>query len=182
MAKPRHTRHGGEGGNKPHRSRSKLRASRFGEGASKRKRSKKPKRRYETGAGGPEKKRKKRRKSSKKRRKLRFTIRYDKPGRSKRARRRRSGTPRIRAKAPQRAARSIGIAAAPSVLTPEIATLTAAITSRAHRPIVPRAPFVPRVLVPKVPAAAPVSRTILPKPPVDLAARTVRRAVSKVAG
>lgn len=181
MAKPRHTRHGSAGGGRPHRSRSKVRASRFGEGTASRKKSKKPKRRYEHGAHGPEKKRKKRRKSTKKRRTLRFTIRYDKPGRARRRHRPR-GALRSRTARVVRPARSSGVIINPPGMTPEIAAITTTMVSRAHRAITPRLPIVPRMLVPKVPAAAPAMRAILPKPPADLAARTAGRSILKTAG
>jgi hypothetical protein len=63
MARPKHTRRGADGA-RPHRSRSKVRATRFSDGSVKRKKSKEAKRRYEHGgAHGPGKLRKKRRKS-----------------------------------------------------------------------------------------------------------------------
>ena len=176
MTKPRHTRHHGASGNRPHRSRSKIRASRFGESTDPRKKRKGPKRRYAHGGGhGPQKKRKKRRKSSKKRRVLRYTIRYDQRGQVRRRRRNRSRSmSHSRATRVPRAVLAVGLPSA----APEVTAITAAMTARAHRPIVPRAPIAPRTLVPKISQAA---RTIAPKPPVDFAARTAGRTVLKTA-
>ena len=177
MARPKHTRRGADGA-RPHRSRSKVRATRFSDGSVKRKKSKEAKRRYEHGgAHGPGKLRKKRRKSSKKRRKLRFTIRYDKPAHMRNRRRRLTARP---GRSASRAPRPLAPTAAPA-LTPEVAALTATITSRAHRALAPRPPIVPRTLAPRAAAAPPLARVIVPKQPPDLAARAARQAAKPAA-